>query len=73
MYPSEPDVYFLAALGATEVASRCDFSEDVLRESINLAYTNEARQSEHRLDSLCCQAALLLANSRSTAAWQASS
>lgn len=49
MYSPEPDVYFLAALGATEAASRCDFSEDVLRESINLAYTNETRQSEHRL------------------------
>ena len=49
MFPPEPEVHFIAALGATEVASRCDFSEEVLRESIKLPYTNEARQSEHRL------------------------
>ena len=49
MFHQEPNIFDAAAIAALEAVSCCDFSEDVLRESLNLPVSNESRQNENRL------------------------
>jgi len=49
MFHQEPNIFDSAAIAALDAVNRCDFSEDVLRESLNLPVSNETRQNENRL------------------------